>query len=59
MSLRCNERDKDTAIEYKESVGPIHHALAYQIRDEINKPIEIVRRNDFNVLEDARDTTGD
>lgn len=43
-------------IEYKEPSGPEHFGLAYQIKDERMKPVEVIRRNIFNPDEEIKDT---
>ena len=45
MSLRYDEENKDSALEYRESLGAMENGLSYKIIDERKKPIEIIRKN--------------
>lgn len=48
MSLRKNIKNKDCLIEYNEKSGPLHLGLGYIIKDVINRPIEVIRKNPFD-----------
>lgn len=44
MGLRYYE-SRDSLIEYSEQVGAFHSGIAYKIKEDIKKPVEIIRRN--------------
>lgn len=49
MSLRYNENAKGAILEYSEGVGAFHQGIAYKIKEDRKKPVEIIRRNVSNM----------